>query len=329
MYNGIGLNTPRGSGTSGYVQKSLAFVKPRQVIHNYKEVLEKFKENPAPTKKKANSEIIEHEMKHKIEVQLFNYMEDLKEKKLNEAEIHILVNKKREDLYSNLNNLSHNSDAVNSHAKSKLKDAQMEKIKDALNIRQDYEHGTAFDVELQEEKKQKRLLEIKEEKRRQKNEMKKAEKEERKREKERLKRLKSAERKEKEDKTKELPSDKTTNITLSNKNEKDVNKLNEKKLEIPKAIEAPAKIENKSTKIDDKIVSIKSNEGVIKEDLKSKSEKTEKSEREDDKPKSKFKFNLSAAEFKPSTDAEGDKVQLKFYFIVSSEGKRRLSKQQK
>jgi hypothetical protein len=28
MYNGIGLQTPRGSGTSGYVQKNLSYVKP-------------------------------------------------------------------------------------------------------------------------------------------------------------------------------------------------------------------------------------------------------------------------------------------------------------
>jgi serine/arginine repetitive matrix protein 2 len=28
MYNGIGLQTARGSGTSGYVQKNLSFVKP-------------------------------------------------------------------------------------------------------------------------------------------------------------------------------------------------------------------------------------------------------------------------------------------------------------
>ena len=28
MYNGIGLATPRGSSTSGYVQRNLAYVKP-------------------------------------------------------------------------------------------------------------------------------------------------------------------------------------------------------------------------------------------------------------------------------------------------------------
>jgi hypothetical protein len=30
MYNGIGLTTPRGSGTSGFVSKNLAFVKPQK-----------------------------------------------------------------------------------------------------------------------------------------------------------------------------------------------------------------------------------------------------------------------------------------------------------
>ena len=77
MYNGIGLGTARGSGTSGYVQKSLAFVRPRTKMQNYKEVLEKFKENPALPKKKANIEIILHEKKHKIESDLFIYMEKL------------------------------------------------------------------------------------------------------------------------------------------------------------------------------------------------------------------------------------------------------------
>jgi len=28
MYNGIGLPTPRGSGTSGYIQRNLAYIKP-------------------------------------------------------------------------------------------------------------------------------------------------------------------------------------------------------------------------------------------------------------------------------------------------------------
>ena len=42
MYNGIGLTTPRGSGTSGYVQRSLAYIKPKQtydMAKQYKEAM--------------------------------------------------------------------------------------------------------------------------------------------------------------------------------------------------------------------------------------------------------------------------------------------------
>ena len=102
MYNGIGLNTPRGSGTSGYVQKNLAFVRPKQMTNNYKEILQKFKENPAPTKKRANQDIIEHELKHKIEVELYNYAEELKAKNTDSKQVESLVAKKRIALYEKL-----------------------------------------------------------------------------------------------------------------------------------------------------------------------------------------------------------------------------------
>jgi serine/arginine repetitive matrix protein 2 len=99
MYNGIGLSTARGSGTSGYVQKNLAFVKQKQMMGNYKEVLQKFKENPAPPKKRANIDIIEHEKKHKIESELFMLAEELKAENKSEEEIQKTINDKREQLY--------------------------------------------------------------------------------------------------------------------------------------------------------------------------------------------------------------------------------------
>jgi serine/arginine repetitive matrix protein 2 len=102
MYNGIGLYTPRGSGTSGYVQKNLAFVRTKQMTNNYKEILQQFKANPAPTKKRANLELIEHELKHKIEVELFNYAEELKSKNTSPKEIENLVAAKRTALYNKL-----------------------------------------------------------------------------------------------------------------------------------------------------------------------------------------------------------------------------------
>lgn len=179
MYGNIGLSSAKGSGTSGYVQKSLAFVGNKyQTTSNYKEVLQKFKDNPAPQKKKANNEIIEHELKHKIEVELYIFGEKLKEDKKDLNQIEEEIAKKRSELYTNLrideNILVNNKET---HQQSKLKDNQMEKMKNALNVNNEYELGTAFDVQLQEEKRQKRLIEKKEEKRKMKKMMKKRRKE--------------------------------------------------------------------------------------------------------------------------------------------------------
>lgn len=45
MYNGIGLQTPRGSGTSGYIQKNLSSKpKPKQNKDDFLKTLERLKE---------------------------------------------------------------------------------------------------------------------------------------------------------------------------------------------------------------------------------------------------------------------------------------------
>ena len=104
MYGNIGLPTAKGSGTSGYVQRSLAYVnKSNYQTGNYKEILQKFKENAAPIKRKANIEIIEHEQKHKIESELFDLAEKLKEEqKLSDLEIEKKIDIKRKELYEEL-----------------------------------------------------------------------------------------------------------------------------------------------------------------------------------------------------------------------------------
>ena len=35
MYNGIGLATPRGSGTSGYIQRNLTYVKNKKTHEQF------------------------------------------------------------------------------------------------------------------------------------------------------------------------------------------------------------------------------------------------------------------------------------------------------
>ncbi|XP_055708289.1 serine/arginine repetitive matrix protein 2 isoform X4 [Phlebotomus papatasi] len=70
MYNGIGLTTPRGSGTNGHVQRNWAFVRPGKkdsasVTYKTDEDLAKL---DAQANKGPNQEILDHERKRKIEV---------------------------------------------------------------------------------------------------------------------------------------------------------------------------------------------------------------------------------------------------------------------
>ena len=72
MYNGIGLTTARGSGTNGYVQRNLAFVrdKPNRKPINYNDI----KRN-APVQREPNQEILEFERKRQIEVTITEWAE--------------------------------------------------------------------------------------------------------------------------------------------------------------------------------------------------------------------------------------------------------------
>lgn len=68
MYNGIGLQTPRGSGTNGHVQRNFAFVRPSKkdsVNYRNEEDIAKLE---ATTNRQPNLEILDHERKRKIEV---------------------------------------------------------------------------------------------------------------------------------------------------------------------------------------------------------------------------------------------------------------------
>lgn len=71
MHNGIGLQTARGSGTNGYVQRNTAFIKrPKGKIE--------YKTEPqlAPPERKPNQELLEHELKRQIEIKCME-MEEL------------------------------------------------------------------------------------------------------------------------------------------------------------------------------------------------------------------------------------------------------------
>jgi serine/arginine repetitive matrix protein 2 len=87
MYNGIGLQTPRGSGTNGYIQNNKFFIKSRtgRVAENTKG----FEENQgtAGVSRKPNREILEHDRKRQIELKLVVLEDTLADQGFTDAEI--------------------------------------------------------------------------------------------------------------------------------------------------------------------------------------------------------------------------------------------------
>ena len=67
MYNGIGLATARGSGTNGYVQRNLGFVRSHKDRVDYK-TEEDIRRAEKQLQKEPNQGIIDHERKRKLEV---------------------------------------------------------------------------------------------------------------------------------------------------------------------------------------------------------------------------------------------------------------------
>lgn len=76
-YNGIGLASVRGSGTSGYVQTNKFHLtasrqKPREQMRDLRSL-------EAPAARKANSDILEHNRKRAVEMKLLELREKLEE----------------------------------------------------------------------------------------------------------------------------------------------------------------------------------------------------------------------------------------------------------
>lgn len=95
MYNGIGLQTPRGSGTNGYIQTNKFFVRPKSLKVETKE----FQSGQGTGGvKKANKEILEHDRKREIELKLVILEDTLTEQGYTEDEILEKVEEARKSL---------------------------------------------------------------------------------------------------------------------------------------------------------------------------------------------------------------------------------------
>ena len=74
MSDNVGLSTPRGSGTSGYVQRNLAQVRPRDYAAPYPKDRDMRHKQRQPDKA-----ILEHDRKREIEVKVFELRDQLEE----------------------------------------------------------------------------------------------------------------------------------------------------------------------------------------------------------------------------------------------------------
>eukprot|EP00698_Gefionella_okellyi_P002880 TRINITY_DN12745_c0_g1_i1.p1 TRINITY_DN12745_c0_g1~~TRINITY_DN12745_c0_g1_i1.p1 ORF type:complete len:346 (-),score=65.32 TRINITY_DN12745_c0_g1_i1:30-1067(-) len=148
-YNGVGLSTPRGSGTSGFVQKNLANVRPvqrAQLIQDLK---------PLPPPREANKDILEHERRRQVEVKVLELAEQMESEGASGEDIDRSCNELREKLLQNLAAPSNN--LQESHQMAEAKVHQNENFRAAVGVAKDYAEGDAFNQDLQERRRQERI----------------------------------------------------------------------------------------------------------------------------------------------------------------------------
>jgi len=142
MSSNVGLTTPRGSGTSGYVQRNLSHLKPRDRAAPYD--LDDFKKH---RQRQPDPEILEHERKRKIENEVFKLRDELEEKEVDEEEIDEQCDALRGKLTKEMDEGRGGKEAARGmkqhqvHDLAKAKIEETEKLRRALGIRSDYEEG--------------------------------------------------------------------------------------------------------------------------------------------------------------------------------------------
>ena len=159
MYNGIGLTTVRGSGTNGYVQRNLAHVSQTRVSQMKAQQSDFSGEPSAP--RMPNKEIIHHNRKREVELRLLQLRETLEDEGLDEEEIDAKVDEKRQAMLKKIGAAPPSGGAAaartgETHADAALKVAENAALKDALGIGSEYVGGSAFNRELQEQKREAR-----------------------------------------------------------------------------------------------------------------------------------------------------------------------------
>ncbi|KIH90336.1 hypothetical protein SPBR_00809 [Sporothrix brasiliensis 5110] len=163
MSDNVGLSTPRGSGTSGYVQRNRAFIRPRDNAYggphgnNPRDLLAS---QQASRLRQPDQGILEHDRKRAIEVRVFALRDELEEEgKLDEDAIDERCDALRKKLtdeaerggnggrndHSNNNNNNGGGPqrfkAHQVHEQARAKIVESERLRRALRINKDYQEG--------------------------------------------------------------------------------------------------------------------------------------------------------------------------------------------
>lgn len=75
MSSNVGLSTPRGSGTSGYVQRNLSHLRPRDAIAPYPKDFDSIKHR----QRQPDKDILAHDRAREIEVKVFELRDRLED----------------------------------------------------------------------------------------------------------------------------------------------------------------------------------------------------------------------------------------------------------
>ena len=159
MSSNVGLSTPRGSGTSGYVQRNLSHLRPRDAIAPYPKDFDTIKHR----QRQPDKQILAHDRAREIEVKVFDLRDKLEDEgcavflfyhpftrlthdcSIDEDEIESQTDALRKKLTAEANRSTASGRGLKAHQVHELAEAKIhesERLRKALGIREDYEEGS-------------------------------------------------------------------------------------------------------------------------------------------------------------------------------------------
>lgn len=152
MYNGIGLPTPRGSGTNGYVQRNLSLVRGRRGERPDYKGEEELRRLEAALVKRPNPDILDHERKRRVELRCLELEEMMEEQGYEEQQIQEKVATFRLMLLEKDVNAGGKEETpgqrpavTETHQLAELNEKKNERLRAAFGISDSYVDGSSFD----------------------------------------------------------------------------------------------------------------------------------------------------------------------------------------